>query len=52
MRAKYGIKSPAQVSRIFSPPAVSKYVVVVADVQKSGGVGRASKAFETLTVNE
>jgi hypothetical protein len=52
MRTKFGDKSPAQVSRISSPPALLKYVVVVADVQKSVGVGHASKAFETLTVNE
>jgi hypothetical protein len=52
MRTKFGDKSPAQVSRIFSPPALLEYVVEGADVQKSVGVGHASKAFETFAVNE
>ena len=52
MRIESGDESPAQVGGVFSPPALSEYVVEVADFRESVGAAAVSNALETLIVNE
>jgi hypothetical protein len=48
MGIKSGNESPAQVSRLFSPPAPPEYVVELADFRGSVGAAAVSNALKTF----